>query len=249
MKKIFLGFAVFILALFISTGAGALSIDDSTLGATTYFGGIIHPSAGSYDDYIGSNFRVTNLTATQVGGYTTVVLTGPYFTTSYATGASSYGNIGDLYISSTGWKVNDIVDPVHFRNDTFLSSEGWNYVISYIDQKVYSLNNFAGITPTSNEGGEWGGSYRSDQAYRGGYSGSFLYDDVTVVLDSSSGILTFTFPDLGNVDAMGYHWTMACGNDVVEGGGTPVPEPATMLLVGSGLLGLAGYGRKKFFKK
>ena len=30
---------------------------------------------------------------------------------------------------------------------------------------------------------------------------------------------------------------------------TPIPEPCTLLLLGSGLIRLAGYGRKKLFKE
>ncbi len=45
------------------------------------------------------------------------------------------------------------------------------------------------------------------------------------------------------------HWTQKCGNDNVRQSGTtpdrPVPEPATLILVGSGLLGLAGLRRKQ----
>jgi hypothetical protein len=43
-------------------------------------------------------------------------------------------------------------------------------------------------------------------------------------------------------------WTANCANDVIYETVNPVPEPATMFLLGTGLIGLAGIGRKKLIR-
>ncbi len=71
-------------------------------------------------------------------------------------------------------------------------------------------------------------------------------DDNTHFLFENLGALNWGVINLGQMgmDVM----NIAGLSHIGEFDGTPVPEPATILLFGSGLVGLAGFGRKKFKK-
>jgi hypothetical protein len=82
--------------------------------------------------------------------------------------------------------------------------------------------------------------------YEEGKSDSYLSD---IFSGGSHNIIQLTLPM--ELQSFNYvKFTEQCGNDNLMGAGpTPAPEPATMLLFGTGLAGLVGLGRKRFIKK
>ncbi len=90
-------------------------------------------------------------------------------------------------------------------------------------------------------------------------SGRFDDSDVVAFTITAPNLTAadFDFTNTGSADAkIGAHiqgipiiGDGTTSGAIKDGGGAPVPEPATMFLLGLGLIGIAGYGRKTFLKK
>lgn len=143
---------------------------------------------------------------------------------------------GDLFISNNGWAPD---------------SEAWEYVFDVDTGNLYDIHDAQDQILLSND--VYGDPFGVD-TYRHGQEVEIDSRGLTAIGSGSaqkSGdyySLTFDISNLNLVAGMslGFHWTMGCANDVIEGAvQAGVPEPSTVLLLGSGILGVLAVIRKK----
>ena len=219
--------------------AQALVIDDRP-GGTVYWGGkYVRVKPSAYTDSIGRGSAIDQMEVIMNNDVLTVKITGPYFF-NYAHKLKRAQDVppGDLYISSQGWRVSGTPP---YTKDIFQASEGWDYVVSLENKKVYTLK-FSDIIMTSPATRV--GKHRAHQAWRGGYGEAL--DDAAVTLTDSGLTFIFSVRNMRLGSEIGLHWTMKCGNDIVEGSASippiamaPSAEPADAEVVNTDPIGAA----------
>lgn len=213
------------------------------IAAEDYVGasGYVNPGYGGQDfdaEYLYYKLSGTTLSIGLQSGFDLVDGSVYYSGKTYYAGdlALSFDNNKSAYeyAFDFGLLTKDYYD--HLVDADLTASDGKDaaglYAVSQWNNSIY----FTTATPFAMDGG----SLISSGATSAGYDST---------LDSYWRIVSFDITSIGDFAGLDAHWTMSCGNDFIDGhANAPVPEPATMLLFGTGITGLAAWQRRRFRK-
>ncbi len=173
---------------------------------------------------------------------------------------NTYYGIGDIFLDTNGNYKPFAYTSDERANKNVNNNFGYEYVLD-IDvaggtYNVYSLSGDDVMTTVfyndvNGNSNPW--RYVSGGTLVGTANHDLTYEDN--LSDSAVGFEGGTHYaldglDLGFLNGQDFtaHLTMSCGNDNLMGSTAPVPEPATIILMGFGLIGIAGFGRKHLKK-
>ncbi len=248
-----IGLALLAGAGFLLLGAGAARADSVTI-SDGYVGAA--PTSGLYTgvDRIGdvTEYDVSSLTASYDNGSFDLRID-----SSYMDNVGSDGTrLGDVFLSSNGWSPHGSAPYIY---DASTNGEIWEYALVLDDPTsttggtVY-LYEIAGGSRAPSNGVVGLSGAPSGYIYRAGQEVDFTPSANVSALASGTWSLTNGPGNADHMDlhidyagllaagstSLGIHWTMSCGNDVIEGAipVSPVPEPGSAVLVLMGLVGV-----------
>ena len=143
---------------------------------------------------------------------------------------------GTYFMALKNWSSNQEENQV---SQEVIASEGVQYTYSLwaVADKAYTGNFYMRLA--------WydGGSLLSTDAEDKAIGTSYAQYTLTGVAPAGADTVRAIFGANTTTDL-----TFKCDDAAIDGTGTPIPEPTSMLLLGSGLVGLLGFSRKKLLK-